>query len=785
MFPSGSTDQSEASGTNKVAIPRAAAPAAQRGRRRSVRACEACRQRKIKCDGDRPTCGQCTYHNNRCVYEDVKRVREQKLLGLLSQRVERYESLLHDLQGDADAPTARRIRKVLRITDSKCPNRNEDSENSDSDSDSSVGSLDAIDLIDEDLNRNENTRAAGFFGKNSDVAWMQRLEDGVEHRTGTGGYVQSLSSGSSAGTSQQPSPFGVPAMPQPEKPDRGIPIAMMNYHLDDLDIPVVGDSDPLAVPPRETADQYFDAYMAYVHPMFSIIRKPTFTSQYRQFYSGPAKPPKKWLAILNMIFAIGCRYCKLISPTGASAWEDGLVYLTRARQLALHENILFEHTDLQQIQLETLVAIYLLCLGQVNRASKFSSMALRSGLSLGINLHITDGRTNNASKEARCRLWWSIYSLEHLLTSMHGRASCIGESLCSLPPPVPIEEEFFEQPDVCRLLQDRTFRETQLRSTLFELPSQLQGGLTWMADCKPCPSLLFYHLTDLALISQAALNNVYSVQGIREDTNVIEYRLQKYILRLDRWLAKVPASYKFTLPDAGPWHLNHAQLDDENAPFARERVCLAMSYYSARVILCRPCLSPPHPSQAPNSPSAQGRPHTKLKADMAMNCLQAACSLISILPETVDFAWLARVTPWWSVLHFIMQATASLLLGLSYCSLTKQNSVPKPGTDAPPFNYQALLESDLDKVVVQAKKALQWIHAMASIDRAARRAFLLCDDVVAKIAPGLNIDLRGWPSAKSLGGTAVQEQLEAEAEAEGRMEGLEDPIDSEDGGSFS
>jgi hypothetical protein len=33
---------------------------------------------------------------------------------------------------------------------------------------------------------------------------------------------------------------------------------------------------------------------------------------------------------------------------------------------------------------------------------------------------------------------------------------------------------------------------------------------------------------------------------------------------------------------------------------------------------------------------------------MATDCLQAACSLISILPENPDIAWFVRVTPWWS-----------------------------------------------------------------------------------------------------------------------------------------
>jgi hypothetical protein len=124
MVPTGSTNpdqrvapaENASINNNKVAIPRLAPPTAYRGKRRSARACEPCRQRKIKCDGVRPTCGQCAYHNNRCVFEDVKRVRDQKMLELLSKRAERYESLLRDLEGDVDAPTARRIRKALKVS---------------------------------------------------------------------------------------------------------------------------------------------------------------------------------------------------------------------------------------------------------------------------------------------------------------------------------------------------------------------------------------------------------------------------------------------------------------------------------------------------------------------------------------------------------------------------------------------------------------------------------------------------------------------------------------------
>jgi hypothetical protein len=99
----------------KVAISRLAGADISHGRRRSARACEPCRQRKIKCDGLRPCCSQCTYYNHSCYYEDVKRVRDQKRLGSLVKCVEAYETLLRELEGEVDLPTARKIRKAVKV----------------------------------------------------------------------------------------------------------------------------------------------------------------------------------------------------------------------------------------------------------------------------------------------------------------------------------------------------------------------------------------------------------------------------------------------------------------------------------------------------------------------------------------------------------------------------------------------------------------------------------------------------------------------------------------------
>ncbi|KAJ5929791.1 hypothetical protein N7454_006741 [Penicillium verhagenii] len=761
----------------KVAIPRIASVNNAQTRRRSVRACESCRQRKTKCDGKRPSCGQCIYHNNQCVYEEVKRVRDENKIKSLTSRVEKYEKTLRSVQGEVDAPTARKIRKLLKVSQisimyqshiayatgtsildavtckdgsfSKQPQKDEDS-----DSDSSVGSLESVDVVGEDLNRNEQSRAAGHFGKSSEVAWMQKLEDSV------GSTSREMSDSPLMGHVEGQN--GDSAS-QNDKIAKDIPIAMMNYHMDDLDIPMVDNqSDPFVMPRRDLADEYFNAYISSVD---RLVRHAIRT------------PPRKWLAVLNMIFAIGCRHCRLMNHTNIGIYDDHIVFLTRARQLSLQENVLFEHTALQQIQLELLVAVYLLCTGQINRASKFVSMALHSAISLGINLRLLDDRTNHASKEARSRLWWSIYSLEHLLTSMHGRVSGVGENLCSVQLPTPVEEEEFDKPEIRRLFQNKRANKIEFTATLFEKLNQPSSAPSWTFTVPTSPSLFFHYLVDLFLISQSVLNKVYSIEGIREGSSQTEYRLQKYATRMDRWLAKVPPSYQFTQPGAGPWRVNHAKLDDESLPHTRERVCLALNYYSARITLCRPCLSLHQRATIP----AEKMPRAKLRAEMATNCLQASCSLISTFPERIDIAWLARVTPWWSVLHFLMQSTTALLLALAYCSPEKSEQGAQQQAEHPASlsgaPYPSLLESDLKTALAMSRKALSWIHAMASVDMAACRAFKLCDSVVRRIAPTLDLDLEDWPLAETLVGGEVES---GEAfQIDSRMEGLEDLMNFE------
>jgi hypothetical protein len=63
-----------------------------------------------------------------------------------------------------------------------------------------------------------------------------------------------------------------------------------------------------------------------------------------------------------------------MQPNSMVANDDTLLYFSRAWKLGLKSNTLLDHPDLQQVQIEGLLAIFLLALGHVNRYQGMADM---------------------------------------------------------------------------------------------------------------------------------------------------------------------------------------------------------------------------------------------------------------------------------------------------------------------------------------------------------------------------------------------------------------------------
>ncbi|RAK71711.1 Zn(II)2Cys6 transcription factor [Aspergillus fijiensis CBS 313.89] len=697
--------------SKKVAIPRQRSGAAPRYARRVPLACESCRHRKTKCSGDTPVCRQCKELRVSCRYPISWRERTKTQLNKLSTKTSDYENLLRDLSSVVDGRAAERIKLVLEkhsgsestatSTEAQSSSVTPQEEYADDDvsSTSSIGSLDAIDRVEEDVNRTPSSRATGYMGKNSEVIWMQRVRKEAEQRSRKlPGFYEA----------DQESDFAIHSV---------------NYHLDDMDISVPGPVHVYWMPPRKVADQLFQDYLETVHPFFPIVNRTLFSAQYKTFFDSAARPGDKWLAILNMIFAISAKHAHLTQAPWRGDDNDHLVYLTRARILSMNGDVLFSHPDLQQVQVEGLIAYYLLSTDQINRAWRIAALAVRSAITLGLNMKNTSENTAKISKEARYRVWWCLYTFEHMLGIMTGRASCISDGICTTPLPLPFEEEQLSEPAATRLLNNPDIRQDYIESALAsssvrQMPSNPRGGreaeasdqsreTSWLRNLPPSSALGFLYYVDLAVIAQEIVNRVYSLDCVSIPWSHIENRIGELRSRIDLWYQNLHEAYDFS------------RREDQSTDVIRAKLFLAFHYYSARITLGRPCLCRRDARQT----AASKKP--TFSHEMAVITLDSSRRMLDLMPDVPDAARLYQVCPWWCILHYLMQATSVLLLELSFGCIHK------------PEDEMHFLES--------TKKAIRWLFAMAQNSLASRRAWELCFGSLRQIACGMDYDISDMP----------------------------------------
>ncbi|KAL9017351.1 MAG: hypothetical protein Q9185_005291 [Variospora sp. 1 TL-2023] len=223
-----------------------------------------------------------------------------------------------------------------------------------------AGSTDSLDCIGEDFNRSDAARITGFMGKASAVTWMEKLR-----RENDGGRDEGheddprIDFGSGLDGSHGDSAIQF---------ERSHPLSDANYHCDDIPLSIHENVQAYQVPPRATADFLLACYLECVHPAFPILGKTTFVKQYCAFYDNPnLKTGPRWLAVLNLLFAISARYGRLVGAEWSQYSDDHAVYFSRARLLGLDSGSIWIPAELQRIQVHGLASFYLMATNQVNR----------------------------------------------------------------------------------------------------------------------------------------------------------------------------------------------------------------------------------------------------------------------------------------------------------------------------------------------------------------------------------------------------------------------------------
>ncbi|CAG8069491.1 unnamed protein product [Penicillium salamii] len=680
------TDQSA---NAKVAIPRLDLPVASSNGRVS-RACHNCRKQKNKCSGERPSCQRCQEASVPCVYVDGKRERNAKHLTAVTSQLEQYESLVRDIYPKVDLEVARfvdqALGKISGLSLSSPTAANAPDDNASDDATTPV-SVPCIEHTLEDFNGDISLQATGFLGEHSARAWLYRLKRLI--------------------ASKSPK-----AEDEPDGPAH-LSLASCGFFLDDSSISLGNGLDVLAYPTQAVADQLVDRYFKVAHATFPLVGKEIFLSQCRSFYSksGTMQPGIKWMALLNIVFAIAAKHSEVTGDKERLDHNNDIVYFSRAWKLSMSDTALLEHPNLQQTQIEGLFSLYFLSTGQVNRAWRMCGVAIQSATTMGIHLRSDSSSITHVSKETRYRLWWALYSLDTLVCVMTGRMPRMQREHCTTPLPVPYPEESFWDEQVMAIIQDSQARASLVGSFLSN-PSAAAGqpdlglghpvsphqrlspGQRLRLNVSSC--LLFS--IDLATVMRAAIDMLYTPEAAKRSGTELEQAMISLNNTADNWYARLPAAYHFTDTTS-------------DLAIARQRTSLAFQYYSTKLVISQPALRfhtldeiSPHP--------VHGR--------MGAICFSVAAQMVDILPNDPNVTWLLSCSPWWCALHYLTQSTVVLITQLLMWNAA----------------WSQLSTNPLDRI----EKVLRWLSELSTRDAAFERAWLIFTELLS--SQGFNVGLR-------------------------------------------
>lgn len=356
------------------------------------------------------------------------------------------------------------------------------------------------------------------------------------------------------------------------------------------------------------------------------------------------------------------------------------------------------------------------------RAWKLAGSAVRGAFALGLHLRNVGSCTSDTSKEVRYRVWWSLYTVEHLLTVMTGRPTCIVDSSCTTPLPVPFDESDFQKEGVslwisnagrntCSPLEQMTLNNSAAKlETAADSDTTDEGNdadtkmsrAEYVKSLPPCMSLYFLQLTSLTTIAKRMTVKLYSPEALQAPWASTEFIIQSLMLDIDSWFMNLPPSYDFTSTQSSQCPLG-------------QRMGLAFLFYSTKIGITRPCLC------RLDTSNSDGDRTYDFCSKTAAECVESACHMLTLFPDSPDAALLHRISPWWCTLHYLMQSTTVLLLELAF----QAQHVPEKAA----------------MVSKAAKKALDWLYTLSKTNAACERAWKLCDGFLRRLAPqsGINI----------------------------------------------
>lgn len=336
------------------------------------------------------------------------------------------------------------------------------------------------------------------------------------------------------------------------------------------------------------------------------------------------------------------------------------------------------------------------------RAWGLVGQAIRHAIALGLHLKVAAEAISHTDHRSRARVWYSLFRLEILLSEMTGRPKCLRVTDATVHFDLSFQQQEDDDPErpitidqSVEGIDSRALWRAFLGSDL-EIARNLDGGVTPWDRFGPVGS----NMTEKQFAAGLELSVISDKIGT-----------MLYLSPADLTWAEVQDTIQSLQSELANWHENlYPELKLDNVGVTdidpRSHLELELYYCSVSMILCRPSLC-----EIRIHGESQGS--TEFNRLSARACVQAAIRMVSLMPDEPVAEYVFQVLPWWSLLHYVCQAAAVLLLELC-------------------LNVQHM-PSETREVMFATKKAMNYLWSLAPSSKSAFKAWTIVRLLVQKV----------------------------------------------------
>ncbi|KAH7399180.1 C6 transcription factor [Phaeosphaeria sp. MPI-PUGE-AT-0046c] len=548
--------------------PEMAAPANKR--RRIALACNACRVRKSKCDGQRPSCSSCVGLGIVCQFEPTEAAANvlvrKEYISDLEQRLATNERIVksldqllkgHLMDCALSLPELHRRDLAHRANEIEEPR----------DEDASPNGM-AMTFIEE--------RTAAFFGESSNMNFARLL-------------IRATASVSPLSQSMQSTTGRDHALAEISMTRLSTVTPSPTSDMSDASI--------TTLPAIQVMDCLLDVYFDTCGVVFPFIHEETMRKTYAECKSnGFVRARRTWLGTLNMMFAIASKFDQYGDDVASAKTRHDTSNMFYKRAVGLCGELSLRVISLEIVQY--LILVVLFCKGTQRSAQAWNTHGLlvRSAIALGLHSNRCRETLDPVMAELRHRTWLVIYGLDKLLSMLFGRPAAVSDELASSH----------------RLQTWSSGSLSNAHGNDGDLPGEFLAVSSWL-----------YQIMSKSLVKQYGANMEHDELEPDELASLQASGEFRKLLR--SWSSQLPPHLRLCEPGTETLY--------EKTQINRLRVILTLRYHNVGILIHRPLLSTAIRNIFHvDMPSNQALPYLMqpVMAE-AQECLQSAESTIEIV----------------------------------------------------------------------------------------------------------------------------------------------------------